>query len=81
MCIGVNGHSLATVTHCQRSGTWSYDPKTKLMKHSKRGKCLAVDYSGDRALPKLLTCDKSNEYQHWEFTRYKKTGIRYQDLK
>lgn len=81
MCIGVEKtNGFATVTHCGRSGTWSYDAATKLLRHSLTGKCMAAKQEAGAFRAKAVKCDKSQDDQHWEFTRYKRTGIKYTEL-
>jgi hypothetical protein len=87
MCIGIspNDKSTATVTHCGRAGSWSFDPAAKRLRHSSaNGKCLSVERveEGQNVVPraKLVNCDPNSPEQEWTFTRYKKTGLKYTDL-
>ena len=87
MCIGISAgdRSTATVTHCGRAGSWTYDAATKRLRHSSaNGKCLAVSHtsigSSVVARAKLVNCDANSQEQEWTFTRYKKTGLKYTDL-
>lgn len=88
MCIGVSpsDKSTATVTHCGRAGSWTYDLAAKRLRHSSaNGKCLSVQRisQGQNVVNRaqLVSCDPNNSDQEWTFTRYKKTGLKYTDLK
>ena len=87
MCIGISAadRSTATVTHCGRAGSWTYDAATKRLRHSSaNGKCLAVTHTPDGpnviARAKLVNCDPESQEQEWAFTRYKKTGLKFTEL-
>ena len=67
MCIGISAgdRSTATVTHCGRAGSWTYDAATKRLRHSSaNGKCLAVSHtsigSSVVARAKLVNCDANS---------------------
>ncbi len=88
MCIGIspNDRKSATVTHCGRAGSWTYDPTAKRLRHSSaNGKCLAVQRVNEGSnlvsRAQLVSCDPNSADQEWTFTRYKKTGIKYTELK
>ena len=80
MCIGVGADKLATVTHCQRAGIWSYDKKTKLMRHAKTGLCMSVADIQGAFRVKMIKCNAKDENQHWEFTFYNKAGLSYDKI-
>lgn len=87
MCIGIstNDHKSATVTHCGRAGSWTYDPVAKRLRHgSANEKCLAVqrveEGSNVVSRAQLVPCDPNSTDQEWTFTRYKKTGLKYTEL-
>jgi len=87
MCIGISpaDRSTATVTHCGRAGSWTYDASTRRLRHSSaNGKCLAVTHvpAGPTliARAKLVDCDPNSPEQEWTFTKYKKTGLKYTEL-
>jgi hypothetical protein len=52
---------------------------------SANGKCLAVQHvsagAGVVGRARLVGCDPNSPEQEWTFTRYKKTGLKYTDLK
>jgi hypothetical protein len=77
MCIGINKQKLATVTHCQRAGYWTYDPKTYSLRNVQAGKCLTVASHENEMRAKLVKCDTEDENQHWDFTFFKKSGLSY----
>ncbi|CAB4061495.1 GALNT [Lepeophtheirus salmonis] len=71
---GIQG-STVIVAHCQMSGTWNYDPNKKILRHSS-GRCLTAG-SGVATVDK---CNPSDPNQQWEFTRYNKLGLDYENL-
>lgn len=80
MCIGESRDKVATVTHCGRSGQWTYDVTTKLMRHMTTGLCLTVGQHGGAYRGLMMKCDSGNENQHWQFTFYKKAGLKYDQI-
>jgi len=70
MCIGISAadRSTATVTHCGRAGSWTYDAATKRLRHSSaNGKCLGVTHipvgASVIARAKLVDCDAKSPDQ------------------
>ena len=88
MCIGVSptDKKTATITHCGRAGSWTYDPSTKRFRHSSsaNAKCLSLQrvQEGSNIVSRahLVQCDPNDPNQEWAFTRYKKTGLKYTEL-
>jgi len=65
MCIGISAddRATATVTHCGRAGSWTYDPASKRLKHSgANGKCLGIVRTEDNQIPRaqLVKCDPND---------------------
>ena len=86
-CVGVStedGESV-TITDCARSGTWSYDPKKKRLRHNLTGKCLTVaTRTENNAFVQRAVVAKciqaGDEDQEWVIKQYDKKGIPYNKL-
>ena len=83
-CVGVSTDDgeTVTVTDCARSGTWTYDPNKKRMRHNLTGKCLTVKAKteGNAFIQRAVVSkclQTGEEDQEWDFKQFNKRGIPY----
>ena len=79
--IGFDGtYNRVIIDDCRNSGSWTYNPDTKIIKHTQKGGCMTLLPVIGGYILIMAKCESDNPNQHWEFTKYNKYGIKYPDL-